>query len=412
MTQAIHTYLARPEVQAYLNRPRVKPILIFAGLGLLTSFVRTLVIDPAGGTTLPIFNVADVLLRLSIAALWFLGILVAIRPGKHTLAENLVWTVLSLGVAFLLTWADRPAAALMIIPVVARYWLSMRQAVALLLALLAVTVLMYVMIPPVPSFGDPEEWAGLVILVVVTVSQGAFTYAAFELLVQNEMKEQDLNAANRELRETQAVQLQSAALEERTFISRELHDTIGHELAALRLEVQRARKLETKTTTPSPLVLEALDGAMTRSGKALEQLQLVVSALRTPQLDGTLFDALGDLIQAWPNDTRLRLNTPEPPLTTHQKLAFYRGVQEALTNAYKHAVGQTAQIEVSQSQGQLHIVVCNSTGGNLQPAAVRQRSGGTGLAQLASRFQDLGGQVQVRNQEEGFTVWMSLPLQT
>lgn len=410
MIQVVNTFMSRPDVQAFLDRPRVKPVLVFTGLGLLTSFIRTLVIDPNGGTAFPLFNLWDVLLRLAVAVAWFAGMVVAIRPRHHSVAESLVWMVMSVGFAFLLTWADRPAAALMIIPIVARYWLTMWQAVFLLLVMLVVTVAMYVFIPPVPSFDKPEEWAGLVMLVVVTVSQAAFTYAAFELLVQNESKQRALNATNTELRENQAARMQSAALEERAFISREIHDTLGHELAALRLEVQRARKLETKTPQPSARVLEALDGAMHRSGLALEQLQSVVSALRTPQLDGTLFDALQDLVQSWPTDAQLTFKTSEPALTMPQKLAFCRGVQETLTNAYKHAPNQQVQVDVTHSQGHLVIVVCNARQTDVPVPPSVPRSGGNGLAQLQARFQALGGEALVQDQEEEFTVWLKLPI--
>lgn len=422
MIQTVNSFLSRPDVQAFLDRPKVKPVLIFTGLGLLTSFIRTLVIDPNGGTALPIFSVWDVLLRLLVAVAWFAAMLIAIRPQRHSVAESLFWMVLSVGFAFLVTWADRPASALMIIPVVARYWMNVRQAVTLLLALLVMTVAMYVFIPPVPSFSKPDEWAGLVMLVVVTISQGAFTYAAFELLVQNEQKQQALNAANQELntvnqqlRESQAAQMQAAALEERAFISREIHDTLGHELAALRLEVQRARKLETKTPSPAEPVLDALDGAMHRSGRALEQLQAVVSTLRTPQLDGTLFQSLQDLVQAWPDDTQLHFKTSEPHLTMPQKLAFYRGVQEALTNAHKHAPGQQVQVMVEQLRTQQHtelqIMIRNDKLAGETTPVTTSRSGGSGLQNLKERFEQLGGDVLIQIQEENFTVWLTLPVQ-
>lgn len=405
--ETVSAYLQRPDIAAYLSRPKIKPILIFAGLGIFTSFLRTLVIDPNGGSSLPILNVWDVLIRLFVAVIWFLGTLVSLRSSAHSIAERIFWSVLGLGFAFLVTWADRPAAALMILPVVARYWMTMRQAIALFLALLMVSVLMYVLIPPVPTFNTPDAWSGLIMLIVVTVSQGAFTYAAFELLLQNERKQVALDAAYRELHESQTAQLQNAALEERAHISRELHDTLGHELAALRLEVQRARKLETKVPAPSQPVLEALDGAMNRSGLALEQLQSAVSALRTPQLDGTLFQALDDLIGAWPEQVNLALTTEEPPLSTPTKVAFYRGVQEALTNSYKHAPNEITQMQVNRVDHQLQIIVSNQ---KVEAHAVSDRQLGTGLAGLQRRFQELGGNVEIHDLEDEFTVWLTLPI--
>lgn len=406
-------YLQRPDVVAYLSRPKIKPILIFAGLGIFTSLVQTLVIDPNGGSSLPIFNVWDVFVRVVVAGMWFVGVVISLRRVNQAVTERIAWAVLGVGFTFLVTWADRPAAALMILPIVTRYWTTMYQAITLLLVLLVVSVLVYVLIPPIPLFSQIQEWPDLLMVIILTVSQGAFTYAAFELLLQNEQKQIALDAAYRELHQSQKAQLQHAAFEERAAISRELHDALGHELAALRLEVQRARQFATKVLSPSPPVIEALDGAMKRSGSALEQLQTAVSALRVPELDGTLFQALDNLIDAWPEPVRLTLMTTEPPLSTQTKLAFYRGVQEALTNSYKHAPNEIPQIQVNRVVDQLQIIVSNQKTGPptmSTGSVVLQHQNSTGLTNLQQRFQELGGKVEIHDLEDEFTVWLTSPI--
>lgn len=404
-------YLNRPEVRAFLHRPRVTPIVLFAGLGVLTTFLRSLVISPVDTSTLPLLDAGHVLLRLLVAGLGFAAVLWAIRPGQRGRPEIVLLLLATLVFSVLVVWADRPAAVLMVTPIVARYWLTLRQTLGLFAALFVGSLLTYILIPPLPTFTSPDEWSGLLGLMVVTLTQGGFTYAAFEFMIQNEEKQEALRRAYRELHAYQALELQHAALEERAHLSRELHDTLGHQLTALRLEAQRVRKLQQRAGGTDPRITVSLDNVMARSGEALEQLQEVVSTLKAPQLDGTLYQALRDLAQTWPDPVTLTLEGEEPALPSSHKLALYRGLQEALTNAHKHAPDQPVAARLSHDRRDLRLSVRNPrcpahAGWTAYPR------GGAGLAGLRSRLEALGGSLQVTQDEEVFELCLTLPLPT
>lgn len=401
-------YLNRPEVRAFLHRPRVTPIVLFAGLGVLITFLRSLVINPDDLGALPLLSPVAVLLRLAVAVLWFVAALWAIRPGQRTRTEQVVLVLGTLAFSVLVVWFDRPAAALMVTPLVARYWLTLRQTLGLFTALFVGSLLIYLLIPPLPTFAKPQEWFGLLGLVVVTLTQGGFTYAAFEFMLQNEEKQVALRRAYRELHTYRALELQHAALEERAHLSRELHDTLGHQLTALRLEAQRVRKLQQKAGGTDPQITASLDNVMARSGEALEQLQEVVSTLKVPQLDGTLYQALRDLAQTWPVPVTLTLEGEEPALPSSHKLALYRGVQEALTNAHKHAPDQPVAARLSHDERQLRLSVRNPLC-PARPGWMEYPRGGAGLAGLRSRLEALGGSLQVTQDEEVFELCLTLP---
>ncbi|MBB6017167.1 sensor histidine kinase [Deinococcus radiopugnans] len=407
----VRAYLNRPKVQAFLQRPRVTPIVLFAGLGILVTFLRSLVLNPTETATLPLLDAGSVLLRLVVAVLWFAAVLWAIRPGERGRAEQALLILGTLAFSILAVWVDRPAAVLMVTPIVARYWLTLRQSLGLFTALFIGSLLIYTLIPPLPSLASPKEWFGLLGLVVVTLTQGGFTYAAFEFMLQNEEKQAALRRTYRELHAYRSLELQHAALEERAHLSRELHDSLGHQLTALRLEAQRVRKLQQRAGGADPQITVSLDNVMARSGEALEQLQEVVSTLKVPQLDGTLYQALRDLIQTWPVPVHLTLEGQEPALPSSHKLAMYRGLQEALTNAHKHAPDQPVAAQLSHDGRQLRLSIRNPLC-PAHPGWTEHRRGGAGLAGLRSRLEALGGSLQVTQDEEVFEVCLTLPLPT
>lgn len=409
----VQTFLGRMDVRAFLNRPRVTPIVIFTGLGILVTLLRSLVINPDDLGSLPLLSPAAVLLRLGVALLWFAAVLWAIRPGERSRAEQVLLVLGTLAFSVLVVWGDRPAAALMVTPIVARSWLSLRQTLWLFAALFISSLLIYLLIPPLGNLNDVQQWLGLLGLAVVTLTQAGFTYAAFELTLWGAQQRADLRRAYQELRSYRTLELQHASLEERAHLSRELHDTLGHQLTALRLDAQRARKLQQKAGGLDPQVAGALDNVMARSGEALEQLQDVVSTLQVPQLDGTLYQALRDLAQTWPAPVDLTLEGEEPELPSAHRLALYRGLQETLTNALKHAPEQAATARLYREGTWLHLSVRNglspARSGGAEPR-LPPRRGGLGLGGLSSRFEALGGTVQARRAEEVFEVCLTLPL--
>ncbi|WP_293908982.1 histidine kinase [Deinococcus sp.] len=396
----------RPDVASFLNRPRVGPVVAFVGLGILTSLLESLVIRQGGEATLPLSDVRVVLGRVLFALLWFGSVLWAIRPGVRSTAEQVLLGLSGLAIAVFVIWADRPSTVLLVLPIVARYFLLFRPTLMFFGALLVLSVLLEVGLSPSLPAGDPQ----LLVLVILTLTQAGFGYAAFEYMLRNEEQKLVLSWAYQEVRASQNAQVQQVLLEERTTISRELHDSLGHELAAIRLEIQRARRLEQKSVDASAPVLAALDSAMLRSSVAQERLQEVVFALKPAQLDGTLFQALGELVKNWPERISLHLPPSEPALPVATTLVLFRAVQEAMTNAHKYAPGQPVAITLEHAQQTLSLTITNRqlTPLATRPAVQSSRTG-TGLRTMQERLALLGGSASSEATEDVFTLRVALP---
>lgn len=401
----LSAFLRRSDVRAFLRRPRVTPVVVFAALGILTTFLRSLVINPGEDPTLPLQSPASVAARAALAAAWFALTLWAVRPGTRGRLETAALWAAAAAVTVLVVWADRPAAALLVTPVVARYWLSLKGTLALFAALFVASIVIYLLIPPLATLGSPEEWLGLLGLVVLTLTQGGFTYAAFEFMLRHEDQQVTLRRAYRELRGLRAVELQHAALQERTHLSRELHDTLGHQLTALRLEAQRVRKLQQRDPL-DPRIQAALDNVMARSGEALGGLQQVVSTLKPPDLDGSLGEALRDLTRTWPGEAHLSTDGVRGEWPSAHNLTVYRALQEALTNAHKHAPDCPVTARLTQGD-HIELTVSNPRLPGLPPGPP---SGRAGLSGLRARAEELGGTLRVRDGADTFELTLTLPL--
>ena len=130
---------------------------------------------------------------------------------------------------------------------------------------------------------------------------------------------------------------QAAVLAERSRLARELHDVLAHTLAGLAVHLEAARLL-TLSIDGDPRLAEQVTAAQRLARDGLGDAKRAVSALRSEQLPGP--DDLPGLIE----DTRRRGTsisytvTGRPrPLSGEIGLAVYRTVQEAITNAAKHA---------------------------------------------------------------------------
>jgi signal transduction histidine kinase len=97
---------------------------------------------------------------------------------------------------------------------------------------------------------------------------------------------------------------------------------------------------------------------------------------------------------------------PVPPLPQAIEVCAYRVVQEALTNAAKHASGPRVRVTLGPSDGMLDVVVEDDGGSGVRPAA----GTGHGLLGLRERVEVFDGTFSAERSGSGFRVHARLPL--
>ncbi|MFI5833165.1 sensor histidine kinase [Micromonospora sp. NPDC051300] len=199
---------------------------------------------------------------------------------------------------------------------------------------------------------------------------------------------------------------------ERLRVAREVHDVVGHGLAAIHLQAEVALHLLARR----PEQAEAALTAISRTSKeALDELRVTLTVVRREEMTDERAPVPG-LAQLGHLRERLAgagvpvtvATDGEPrPLPVAVDLAAYRVAQEALTNVLRHAGPATAEVRVGYRPAEVTVEVTDT--GRGRPAPV-DRSTGSGLAGMRERVTALGGTFDAGPAASGgFRVLATLP---
>lgn len=211
-----------------------------------------------------------------------------------------------------------------------------------------------------------------------------------------------LRANNVLLEQGRAALAAQALREERTRLARELHDAVGHALTVVALQAGAARRIWDSDRCKAEAMIEAVRVAAVSGLRGLREGLL--TTLDTP---GSV-DELIERARAAGQNVSAEIGGGVADLPAQHLQAIYRIVQEALTNALKHAPGAAVTVSLRCTGALVHIHVTNGPPGEM-PAPV-QRSG-HGLTGMRHRLDQLGGSLShERTVDGGFAVRAQLPL--
>lgn len=213
--------------------------------------------------------------------------------------------------------------------------------------------------------------------------------------------------AGRELR------AQTALYGERARIARELHDVIAHSVSVMVIQAGGARMV----MSAEPERAEASLRSVERAGRdALAEMRRLLGVLDgqadpralAPQPGLADIDDLLSRAQSSGLTTDLHVDGEPSTVSPALDLCAYRIVQEALTNAIKHAAPARAEVRLRWEQSALEIQISDDGRG---PGAHNGFSGGHGIAGMRERVALHGGSIHCGAGESGgFTVRARLPL--
>ncbi|GGN35226.1 sensor histidine kinase [Streptomyces fuscichromogenes] len=197
-----------------------------------------------------------------------------------------------------------------------------------------------------------------------------------------------------EVERRQAEALRSAVEHERARIARELHDVVTHNVSVMVIQAGAARKImDSSPERAREALLAVEEGGRTAMG----ELRQVMGLLTMDDPEETELEPQPGLERLGPLVERARgTGTPVElsvsgavrPLPGGVELTAYRVVQEALTNALKHASGSRAVVCVDYGKDELRVEVTDSGGTSGSAAAT---GNGRGLIGLRERLAVYGG---------------------
>ncbi len=211
-----------------------------------------------------------------------------------------------------------------------------------------------------------------------------------------------------------------ALLEERQRIARELHDVVAHHMSVIAIQAEAAPY---KVADPPKELVESFTEIRASALTGLNELRRVLGVLRSDGLDTAPqpgLDDLADLLESARGGgvtVASSVSGTPRPLPQGVDLSAYRIVQEALSNAMRHAPGAAVQVHLYYGEAALVIEVRNDAcapGSHAaweQPdAAGRSYRGGQGITGMRERAAMLGGHLEARPAANGeFLVTAALP---
>jgi signal transduction histidine kinase len=216
-------------------------------------------------------------------------------------------------------------------------------------------------------------------------------------------------AAEKERSELEAAR--RTVLEERARIARELHDVVAHHMSLIAVRAESAPYR--LAGLPQP-VAEEFGAIADASREALTEMRRLLGVLRNespppvqPQPGVEDLGALVETAKGAGVDIRLDLQ-PDLRVAPSVGLTAYRIVQEALSNARRHASGGPVAITVAENGAHLELTVVNGPGA---PIDANPSSGSQGLIGMYERATMLGGSLTTGATEDGgFKVHGTIPL--
>lgn len=239
--------------------------------------------------------------------------------------------------------------------------------------------------------------AGIVFVVVIT--QLAVKEQRARAEVERLLSE--LKDANDKLREYANQVEEVATLTERNRLAREIHDSLGHYLTVVIVQIEAATAV---METDRERSLDGLRKAQALAQKGLAEVRRSITALRSPHSLIESLDTLFEECRVSGVSAEFQLIGTPRKLSPSAELTLYRAGQEGLTNVRKHSRANTATVTLDYSGDQVWLVVRDEGIGSNQPEK------GFGLVGVNERVQLLGGEVRITTApDKGFSLEVGLP---
>lgn len=294
-------------------------------------------------------------------------------------------------------WNPFPLLIFTIIAGKAVYRLSVKAAASVGAVLLAGALL--------HSIAGDSEISPLFIMLYGLLVGAALGYFKKSHAQEEELQERNeaLLSEYRKMKRRLLTDEQAARQEERTQIARDIHDSVGHKLTALLMQ------LEVFRLQAEGEAAEQLHDLKSLAKESLEETRSAVKTLKHDEAGGVT--AIIGLIRKLEAESFLRIQFSvkhgalSAPLGNDQMVIVYRAVQEALTNVMRHSQAREADIVFEAPGGSIfRFTVSNKTDGS---SAFHE---GFGLSSMRERIEQAGGEFEAGPENGLFIVNGSLPL--
>jgi signal transduction histidine kinase len=230
-----------------------------------------------------------------------------------------------------------------------------------------------------------------------------------EHIAERHAAEEALRQSREELRML-ASHLEQIKEDERKRIAREIHDELGQNLLALRLDISM---LYERTLNHHPRLNAKVHNVLAQIDTTMKSMRAIINNLRPAVLDLGLNAAIEWQVQEFRRRTgiacELNMDPNDLNLDDKRATALFRILQESLNNVIRHA--QAARVEIDMHQKGSMVVLRVADDGIGTYPGCRRKSNSFGLIGIKERASSLGGQVTIASgQDKGTSLTVSIPI--
>lgn len=263
---------------------------------------------------------------------------------------------------------------------------------------------------------DGEEFPIEASISQINDGQGKLYTVMLRDVTERVRSEDALKASRQELRELSA-NLQSVREDEKTRIARELHDDLGQQLTALKMDLSSVEQSLADTPIAPPAVLAQLSGMRRLIDSTVGSVRRIAADLRPVMLDDLgLLPAIDWLINDFTTrygiEVERRIEPGSVAFSRNGATTLFRVMQEALTNVVRHAEATRVAVSLVVEGDQCVLSIAdNGRGARDAAAAEGHGEKSFGLLGIRERVHILGGAVSIETaHERGFTLTARVPL--
>lgn len=211
-----------------------------------------------------------------------------------------------------------------------------------------------------------------------------------------------------------SVRLMTLQDEERRHIARELHDSAGQTLAAIKMTVA----LIEQTVATVPGLRQFIEELNALTDEALQEVRTTSYLLHPPLLDESgIASAARWFVEGFAKRSGIQVDCDIPETFERPprdcELVLFRILQESLTNVHRHSGASAASIKLALHADQLKLEIADNGSGipeDRLKGLEAAETAGVGIAGMRERVRELGGRLHIQSGNSGTTVSVTLPI--
>ena len=203
--------------------------------------------------------------------------------------------------------------------------------------------------------------------------------------------------------------------EERRHIARELHDSAGQTIAAMKMSIALIRRIDPSLPALQPLI----DDLNALADNALQEIRTTSYLLHPPLLDESgVASAARWFVEGFARRSGIHVHCDIPQKmerpSRHCELVLFRVLQESLTNVHRHSSASDVSVRLRCQANRFELEIADNGRGIPEDRLLHfHASGGNsgvGVTGMRERVRELGGQFEISSRNTGTTVRVLLPV--